>query len=224
MLLWHMVSLLVLSYSHDSAIMKTVINGGSVMATKKQGDDAVKSAEKKAGEAAKALDAKLSGPLAPIEKALDDVFGEKSSITLPKNAKEGLVKIAPWLALIGGILGIFSAISLWRAAHYVNVWVDYANQLSAQLGGPTTTRLGLMFWLSLIATIVFALLALLAFPGLKDRKKTGWNLAFYSALAQVVYGVISLFYSGGGFGSFLMSLVGAAVGFFLLFQVRSYYK
>lgn len=194
------------------------------MSTKKQSGTTVSSAEKKADGAAKALDAKLSGPLAPIEKALNDVFGEKSGFKLPKNAKEGLVKIAPWLALLSGVLGIFSAISLWRAAHYVNVWVDYANQLSASPGGPTTTRLGLMFWLSLIATIVFALLALLAFPGLKDRKKTGWNIAFYSALAQVAYGVISLFYSGGGFGSFVVSLIGAGVGFFLLFQVRSYYK
>lgn len=196
------------------------------MATKKQTkeNDTVKAAEEKASSAAKALDAKLSGPLAPVEKALNDVLGEKSGLKLPKNAKEGLVKIAPWLSLIGGVLGILSAISLWRAAHQVNVWVDYANQLSAQLGGPTTNNLGVTFWLSIIMMVIFAALALLAFPGLKDKKKTGWNIAFYSMLAQVVYGVVSLFYSGGGFGSLGLSLVSAGVGFFLLFQVRSYYK
>lgn len=191
---------------------------------KKSGNEAAKSAEQKANKAAKVLDAKLSGPLAPLEKSLDGVFGEKSELSLPKGAKEWIVKAAPWLALLSAVAGIFSAIQLWRSAHYVNAWVDYANQLSRAFGGPTTTRLGVAFWLSIIMMIVFALLALLAFPGLKNRKKTGWNLVFYSALAQIAYGVVSLFYSGGGPGSLIMSLIGAAIGFFLLFQVRSYYK
>jgi hypothetical protein len=196
------------------------------MAKKKSSkeNDVVNTAEEKASGAAKAIETKLSGPLAPVENALNGVFGEKSGIALPKNAKEWLVKVAPWLALISGVLGIFSAIGLWRAAHYVNEWVDYANQLTEQLGGPTTNHLGLTFWLSLVVMVLFAILSLLAFPGLKNRKKTGWNLIFYSSLAQVLYGVVSLFYSGGGFGSFIMSIIWAVIGFFLLFQIRSYYK
>lgn len=194
------------------------------MATKKQNDTVANAAEKKAARAAETLDKKLSGPLAPLEKSLDGVFGEKSGFSLPKGVKEGIVKIAPWLALLSGVVGILSAISLWRTAHAVNVWVDYANRLSASLGGPTTNNLGVTFWLSLVALVLFSLLALLAFPGLRDRKKNGWNLVFYSMLAQVAYGVVSLFYSGGGFGSLVMSLISASIGFFLLFQVRSYYK
>lgn len=183
------------------------------------------SAEQRADSAAAVVSAKLSGPLAPLEKSLDNVFGEKAAYKLPKNAKDVLVKIAPWLTLASGVLGILSAISLWRAAHYVNEWVDYANQISASFGGPTqANKLGLFFWLSLASLLLFSVLAFLAFPGLKNRKKTGWNLVFYSALASLVLSVVSLFYEGGGFGSFLMTGLASALGLYLLFQVRSYYK
>lgn len=184
------------------------------------------SAEQKADGAAAALSAKLSDPLAPLEKSLDGVLGEKAAYKLPKSAREGLVKIAPWLSLLGGIFGLLSAIGLWQAAHRVNELVDYANQLSASFGGPAQSadKLGAAFWLSLVMLVVFSALAFLAFPGLKNRKKTGWNLMFYSAIANFVYGVISIFYSGAGFGSFVMTALGTVLGLYLLFQVRSYYK
>ncbi|MFO0971151.1 MAG: hypothetical protein U0520_02250 [Candidatus Saccharimonadales bacterium] len=199
------------------------------MATTKEkkptSEAAAKTAEQKAEGAAKALDAKLSGPLAPLEKSLDGVLGEKAPYKLPKNARETLVKIAPWLSLAGGVFGIISAIGLWRAAHYVNQWVDVANRLSANFGvSAQTPRLGLTFWLSLVMLVVFSVLAFLAFPGLKAKKKTGWNLMFFSSLANIVYAVISLFYDGGGVGSFLGAAIGSVIGLYLLFQVRSHYK
>lgn len=193
--------------------------------TKSTSHQKASSAEQKADTAAAAVSAKLSGPLAPLEKFLDDVLGTKAAYKLPKNWKDGLVKIAPWLSLAGAVLGVLSAINLWRSAHYVSEWIDYANRVSASFGGPThTTKLGLFFWLSLISLLVFSLLSLLAFPGLKNHKKTGWNLMFYSALASAVLAIVSLFYSGAGFGSFLLSALGTLLGLYLLFQVRSYYK
>ncbi len=193
--------------------------------TKSTASSKASSAEQKAEGAASAISAKFSGPLAPLEKSLDGVLGEKAPYKLPGNARETLVKIAPWLSLAGGVFGIISAIGLWRAAHYVNQWVDVANQLSASFGvSAQTPRLGLTFWLSLVMLVVFSALAFLAFPGLKAKKKTGWNLMFYSALANVGYAVISLFYDGGGFGSFFGAAVGSVLGLYLLFQVRSHYK
>jgi amino acid transporter len=183
------------------------------------------SVEDRAHNAASAISAKFSGPLAPLEKSLNDVFGEKAPYKIPKNGRDFLVKIAPWLSLAGGAFGIISAIGLWRAAHYVNQWVDYANRLSASLGGPAqANKLGLFFWLSLVSLVIFALLSLLAFPGLKAKKKIGWNLMFYSAIASLVFSVVSLFYDGGGFGSFISTAIGTVLGLYILFQVRSHYK
>lgn len=184
----------------------------------------VDAAQRHADNAAHALDAKLSGPLAPLEEALDGIFGEKASFQLPKGIKETLVKVAPWLALIGGILGILSAYNLWRWAHRVNEITDSLNYAFGGLVPQQSGDLGLMFWLSIVATLLFSVLALLAFPGLRAKKKVGWNLMFYSMLANIAYGIVSLFYSGGGAGSLLMSLIVSAIGFYILFQVRSQYK
>lgn len=181
-------------------------------------------AERKANSAALALDARLSGPLAPLENALDDLLGEKASYQLPTGFKDFLVKVAPWASLASGILGLLTAISLWRVGHYVNQMADYANQLSAMYGAPTRAgNLGVLFWISIVMILIFAALAFMAFPGLRARKKIGWNIMFYSMLASVLYSVVSLFYYGGGFGSFIGSLLAAIIGLYLLFQVRSRY-
>lgn len=196
--------------------------------TKRSVNDAAQAAERHAAGAAHALDTKLSGPLAPLESALDDVFGKKASYQLPKDIKNLLVTLAPWLALIGGVLGVFSAYNMWKWAHRANQAIETFNTM---LGGALKdivpkqdVSLGLMFWLSIAMTLLFAVLALLAFPGLKAQKKVGWNLMFYSLIANVAYGVVSLFYSGGGFGTFGMAVISSVIGTYILFQVREHYK
>jgi len=187
----------------------------------------VDAAQRHTGNAASAVDAKLSGPLAPLEAALDGVFGEKASFQLPKDIKELLVKIAPWLALLSGIFGIYTAYNMWRVAHFVNEWTDSINRTYGNYGlrAPSSVvDLGLVFYISIATMIVFAILALLAFPGLKAKKKIGWNLMFYSMIASVAYGIVSLFYSGGGVGSLLSAVIGSVIGMYILFQVRSHYK
>jgi hypothetical protein len=183
--------------------------------------------EQKATAAATAVSAKFSGPLAPLEKKLNEVLGEKAPYKIPKNGRESLVKLAPWLSLAGGIFGIIGALGLWRAAHRVSEVIDSVNRFSTAFGAPIqkAPTLGLFFWASLVMLVVFSLLALIAFPGLKTQKKTtGWNLMFFSSIASTLYGVASLFYDGGGFSSFIGTIVGTTIGLYLLFQIRSHYK
>lgn len=177
-----------------------------------------------AEESSKKVAADVEKRLSGLEGWLDGVFGDKFPIQLPKAAREWIVKVSPWLALIGGVLSLWASWSFWRAGHYVNQWVDWANTLSAAYGGERVTHLGLMWYVSLIVLLVQAVLMLLAFPGLRDRKKVGWNLVFYSSLVSIVVGVVQLFVSGYGFGNLIGTLIGAAIGMFILFQVRSYYK
>lgn len=186
----------------------------------------VEGAERRAASAAMALDARLSGPLAPLEKSLNDAFGEKASYQLPKEFKELLVKLAPWFALIGGVLGAFSAYNLWRAAHYVNQWTESVNRFSESFGvrvPVTEPTLGPAFWLSIASIVIVAILSLLAFPGLKDRKKVGWNLMFYALLVNIAHSIITLFGSGDKLGAFMVTVLASLIGFYILFQLRSYY-
>jgi hypothetical protein len=163
--------------------------------------------------------------VADLEKALNDVFVKKAP-ALPENAKKWIVEYLPWINVVLGLLSLWAVYTLWHWARWTSDWVDYANSLTAMYGGSpiSTNRWTVGIWLGLVVLLVEALVYLLAFPALKARKKNGWNLLFYAALLNVVYGVVLMFTDYGGFGSFLASLVGSAVGLYFLFQIRSHYS
>ena len=163
--------------------------------------------------------------LESLEKSLDNLF-VKNAPALPKGGKDFLVQVLPWLNLIFGVLSLWSALVLWRWAHAADSLVDYANRLSAAYGGPAvaTNRLSVTVWLALVVLVVEGLLMIAAFPGTRERKKSGWNYVFYASLVNVAYAVVILFTDYGGVGSFIWSLLVSAIGLYLLFQIRSAYK
>jgi hypothetical protein len=60
----------------------------------------------------------------------------------------------------------------------------------------------------------FALM-IAALPGLFARKRSGWNLIFYSELLSIVYSLLSYNIIGG--------IVGGLIGLYILFQIRTLY-
>lgn len=158
-----------------------------------------------------------------LEKKLDELF-VKQLPALPAGLKKWIVKYLPWINLVIGVLTALAALGLWRTAHTVNQWVDYANQLSAAYGGTAKVNdLGPLFWLALIVIAVEAVLYIAAFPGTREKKKSGWNLLFYALLINVAYGFVVMFTDYGSVGSFIGSLIGSAIGGYFLFQIRSSY-
>lgn len=159
-----------------------------------------------------------------LEENLHQLFADKAP-PLPRKAKQLLVQYAPWLALLGGVLSMWAVWNMWHWAHIANTYINYANQIDSVYGGGNldSTRLGFGIWLSMIVLAVQAVLLLLAFPGLRDRQKSGWNLVYYSLWVSVAFSIIVAFTSYASFGTLLWSLIGAALGFYLLFQVRSRY-
>lgn len=162
--------------------------------------------------------------LKSLETNLEDVFVKKAP-PLPANGKKAIIEWLPWINLVLGILSLWTAYSLWHWAHLVDKLTDYANSISAAVGVSTISanRMSFMLWLGLLVMTVQGLLYLLAFPALRERKKSGWDLIFYALLVNVVYGVVVWFTDYGGFGSFIGSLIGSAIGFYFLFQIRSGY-
>ncbi len=159
-----------------------------------------------------------------LEKSLADVF--KSAPKLPENGKKWLVKYLPWINVVLGALMLLAAWNLYHWAHTVNKLIDYANSFYKTSTGSNLNkdRLTVGIWLAIIVLVVQAVLYIAAFRGTRDRKKAGWNLMFYAALVNIVYGVILLFTDYGGVGTFIMSLIGSAIGLWLLFQIRSSYS
>lgn len=167
------------------------------------------------------------GAMDKLEDQLNEVFVKKAPYQLPEKAKKVIVDILPWLNLIFGILTLLSAYWLYQAATVVDKWVGWANDISQAYGGGsavTTNHLTVMVWLGVFVLAVEGVLWIAAFPGVKDKKKTGWNLLFIALLVNIVYGFLSLFMNVGsstGIGGFLSYAISTAIGLYFLFQIRS---
>ncbi|MDB5182673.1 MAG: hypothetical protein JWO47_457 [Candidatus Saccharibacteria bacterium] len=156
-----------------------------------------------------------------LVKKAETVIGGwyKNAPKLSDKTKETLVKIWPWLALVFGILQLVAALALWRLVHVANSIVTiYGTVVNTNIGISGTDKLFIA--LGIILLIVDAVILLMAYPKLAKRQKTGWDLIFLGSLLNVVYSVITLLINGRGVSSFLSSLIGSAIGFYLIFQVR----
>ncbi len=157
-----------------------------------------------------------------LEQTFDEWFVKKAPFQLPPNAKETLVKIMPWLTLIGGVLSALAVLSLYNLAMWAQGAVNYSVNagLYAYGAGSPPSMVGV--WLGLAILALEAVLFFIAFPALRARKKSGWNLLYYVAAANVVYALIYLFVNQD-IGSFVLSAVSSVIGLYILFQVRSFY-
>lgn len=123
---------------------------------------------------------------------------------LPANIVDFLVMIAPWLSLIFGIMGVLGALAAFGVWNAVG---PYAMYWGAGRAG--------LWQVVIIGGLISSVLSILAFPGLRDRKLQGWTLIFWSQIVSVAAAV---------FGMNIGGIIGAAIGFYILFQVKPRYK
>lgn len=134
-----------------------------------------------------------------------DLVGEyyKKLPELPKGGKDVVVTITPWLALIFGILGVVTAL--------VGLGVFTFLAPIAMVAGVREAGAG--FLVVLLGLAASALL-LAGFPGVNARKASGWKLIYYSEVVGLVADIVTLSITGVLF---------ALIGFYFLYQIRSYY-
>jgi hypothetical protein len=163
-----------------------------------------------------------------LENKLDELLVKKAPFHLPDNAKQGLVKVLPWLVLLLGALMFISAWGAFQAATYVDRWSSIVNEFSAAYGvgssvNPVITPL---LWISLFILLAEAILYFVSYPSLEKREKKGWNILFWVALANIVQVIVnSVAYSNAylNIGAALFSVLGSVAGLYILFQIRAYY-
>ncbi len=163
--------------------------------------------------------------LGQLENYLANVF--KGAPKISENGRKSLVNAMPVIALVFGVLQAIATLGLWNAGRRANDLVNGINSLARQYGVESTApSLSLFYWVAVIFVGVSAVMLLMAYPGLKAKKKVGWDWLFYGAGVNLLYGVVSLFfdnYYGGGFGRLFSALLGTAITLWILFQVRDAY-
>lgn len=127
---------------------------------------------------------------------------------LPENGRRTLADIAPWLALIFGVLGLLGILSAGSLVSYLSFSFIGMGMLQISM------------FLSLLAGLIASVLQILAFKPLKARHKKGWSLLFYATVLTTATAILSLLFGYSSFGG----LIGALIGFWLLFEVRGLYQ
>lgn len=144
-----------------------------------------------------------------LERFFEDLFLKKIGFQLPANVKEIIVKIAPWLTIIGVVVSLPALFAIFGFGSFV-----------AGMAAAYGVGLGTRYYLGIAVLAVQLVLMGMAIPGLMKREAKGWKLIYYSALVSAVYGLFSAMNLGGA----IFSLLGSAIGLYFIFQVKSYYK
>ena len=132
--------------------------------------------------------------LTQIEKTLDLYFGKKAP-PIPENIKELIVKYSPYFIILTIVLTFRSSLLAFGFR-----------------GFRTAYNFSPWGLLSLIALILEGM----AIPGLLKRTRLSWEYMFYASLVMIISYIFDL-----NLGSLI---IGGAISFYLLFQIKSYYK
>ena len=149
------------------------------------------------------VDNELMSFLAPLEKELNTIFYDKAP-RLPKGLCEFLVMIAPYFTVVGVILLGIALLGM--------IGVGTLGLPVAFFAAPTYA---FNYWVYAVVAVIAWLLRLASIPGLFARSKQGWNFMFYGVLWGGIVDLVS--------ANFFGLVVGLALGFYFLFQLRPYY-
>lgn len=156
--------------------------------------------------AAKKSTKKTNGAPSDVMGFLNYYLVEKAPFSLPQGVIDFLVKFAPYVALVLGILGAIGALALFGLGSILGPFVV--------LGGGTAA-LGSTFLAAIFSGII-AILYIMAYSGLKNRKISGWNMLFYVETLYILSDLVSVRIAG--------AVLSAVVGYYFLFQMRASYK
>lgn len=145
---------------------------------------------------------------AQIDSVLEPYFLKKAP-QLPNNIREIIVAIVPYFTLIGviiSVLGLLLALGVTAFATPMLLFFGGMGGAQAVAGGVV----GLVF------LAIQGVLEAIAIPGLFKRQRSAWNLLFLANIVGAIYNLVSL--------NLIGLVIGFLISFYLLYQIKSYYK
>ncbi len=148
-----------------------------------------------------------------LENMFNEWFVTKAPFQIPANARETIVKLSPWLTLVLVILFLPVAFAIFGLGSLVGSVARAAG-----------VSVGPFYYLAFIVLLAQLVVMAISIPKLFKRQRSGWKLVYYSSLFNVVYDLFVWLQHPGQVISLLMSLISAAIGLYILFQIRGYYN
>ncbi len=154
----------------------------------------------------------LNGLLSQLEGILDEYMVNKAPFALPQEVKEFLVKVSPYLVIVLAVMAlplILAALGLTAILSPFAMMGGYGHMHG--FGWGFGAIIGLVF------SVVTLVIEIVAVPGLFKRTKAAWTLLFYASIVSLIGSILSV---SGIFGG----IIGAIIGWYLLFQVKELYQ
>lgn len=142
--------------------------------------------------------------LTQIEATLSLYFGKKAP-AMPENIKKFIVRYSPYLIILVLILSLPGLLAAFGLSRFLAPYNYY--------GG---SRMNFTFSIFGILTLLALALEIIALPGLFKRSKKSWEYMFYASLVSLLASLLNL--------NLASLIIGAAISFYVLFQIKSYYK
>ncbi len=143
-----------------------------------------------------------------VDTKISPFFTEKLP-ALPENIREVLAKIAPYLTILGVVLGAFGILAILGM-------IGVASPAVVMYGGTGATQAITGGIIGAVFLGIQILLQALAIPGLLKRQKNGWLFLFAASLVGLVFDLVSL--------NVFNLVVSFLISFYLLYQIKPYYK
>ncbi len=153
------------------------------------------------------LGTEFTAQMGKLEHWMEPLFAKFPHV--PENGRKTLASIAPWLALIFGVLGVFAMVTLGFFSLLFSPFILLSG------GGA-----GLLMFVAMAVGLIGSILDLLAFGPLRSRRKKGWNYLFYGSILGAVSTILGVLLGD----SSIASLLFAVVGLWLLFEIRPQYR
>ena len=112
----------------------------------------------------------------------------------------------------------------WRLMFVVIIaqpWIGWGYWDDAHTSGKA---LNFFFYLSFLITFIEILLQAMAIPELRLLKKRGWDLVYYSAFFNLIYGIDHVSATEQSIGPLFGIVTLSAIFFYFMFQVRPFFK
>ena len=142
-----------------------------------------------------------------VEAWLDEYMVTKAPFQIPMAGKEFLAKAAPYVIIVFSIMALPAILALFGITAFLAPIAMVAG------GGMGWGFFGIV---SVVTSVIALVLDVMAIPGLFKRAHASWCLLFYATLVSFVGGVLSMNPVG--------AVVGAIIGWYILFQVKELYK
>ena len=144
--------------------------------------------------------------LVQLEEKLVEI--SKKLPQLPDSIGNFLVKYGPYLMIVGLVMQVVALLAVFGISASVNPLI--------RAGYGYGYRYGAHFSLYGLFGLISAVLMAIAIPGLLKKSKAAWNLMFYASLVMAISYLVSM-----NLGSLV---IGMAINWYFLFQIRKFYK